>query len=358
MSVKLFGSGILALAVGLLVSNCASTGDPNVDEPMPVAARPENSTAVITVSTGIPAFVNASVDLAAHEAGPEKSWSDAIYVAARVTSGERKFGILVVVSSPRQGNPVLIVAVTDEVSGWHKKYESVIPRDEFQWDTTGLSIKAPGLIWSGNANHMAIAITTPWGALDADLVARGPSLNYAGTGYFLLLGAPIHEFALPAMSITGALTIDGKGYPISGESWLDRQWGAIPDLSRGRWCWGNLSMPNGDKIVIWDTVIGNTEEAWATVLHPDGSYVLGAITPLAKDKPWTSPASGQTYPTRWRFAIPSLDSYLTVAVTGPLDQELPLHPFYEGTAAFSGTYRGRKVTGLTYMEMIGNWTAQ
>lgn len=46
-------------------------------------------------------------------------------------------------------------------------------------------------------------------------------------------------------------------------------------------------------------------------------------------------------------------------VTGTEGQELThgMNARLEATAAFTGTYEGKKVTGKNYVEMVGNWSA-
>jgi predicted secreted hydrolase len=83
------------------------------------------------------------------------------------------------------------------------------------------------------------------------------------------------------------------------------------------------------------------------------------VEPVADkaDQVWTSPATGQKYPTRWRINIPALDTHLTVHLTGTKNQEMARGTMgrMEATAAFTGTYRNTKVTGKNYVEMIGDW---
>ncbi|MEU2421395.1 hypothetical protein ABZ619_10235 [Streptomyces sp. NPDC007851] len=65
------------------------------------------------------------------------------------------------------------------------------------------------------------------------------------------------------------------------------------------------------------------------VLHPNGSYELAAVKPLADHAvdTWSSPTSGKAYPTRRRLEIPSLKTDLTM-----------------------------RVTGKNYVEMVGDWS--
>jgi len=118
----------------------------------------------------------------------------------------------------------------------------------------------------------------------------------------------------------------------------------------------NLSLSNGDRVAVWGYA-GSTGNAWATVLHPDGSYDLAAVKPLADGahRFWTSLTSGNSYPTRWTVDIPTLRTHLVVGITGSDAQEPEGDKRYEGTASFTGTYEGKHVTGTNYVEVVGNW---
>lgn len=311
-------------------------------------------------NSGIPALVAPAADLATHAPGPEQNWNDSIYNAGGVRCGDHRFGILVhTLAAPNLKAALLTFSVTDETTGRYLDHSAPALDGSYHWDynAAGLDIRLPGLTWTGDADRMHVSATTPRVSLDADLTVEGPVMKYAGTGYYPLLGEPNYEYAFPSMRTEGTLTVEGTSYKVSGDSWLDRQWGPLPSLSNERWTWMNLSMPSGDKIAVWDSVLGGkTENAWATVLHPDGSHLV-TVKPLADDadQPWTSPASGNTYPTRWHLDIPALNAQLTVHVTGPVEQEAQIPTRYEATAAFAGTYEGKEVTGENYVEMVGNW---
>jgi len=99
------------------------------------------------------------------------------------------------------------------------------------------------------------------------------------------------------------------------------------------------------------------EHSWVTVLHPDGSYRLASVRPLARSAGgfWTSPRiPHKSYPTRWRIRIPALRSRLRVVVTGARGQEFP-DRHVEDTARVTGTYKGKRITGSTFVEMTGAW---
>jgi hypothetical protein len=328
----------------------------------PAQAAPQPRRAAdLTTDKGIPATVDPATGLAAQPAGTGKTWTDSIYINSEVKAGGHDYGISVITQRiPNSNQYLLAFGLTDETAGWYKYYGVPIAERDYHWSTSGLDINVPGLTWKGNAQRMSVEVTAPWGGLDFQLVPEGPTMNYAGTGAWSMLGDTQYEFAFPSMRTRGTLTVDEKTQEISGVSWLDRQWGDTPltDASM-RWTWMSMRLPNNDKLALWDAVNSKSENSWATVLHRDGSYELAAVRPLADgvDRTWTSPHTGKTYSTRWHVEIPSLKASLTVRVNGPDDQEAVngVSGVYEAPAVFSGTYEGQKVTGKNFVEQVGAW---
>ncbi|MBB5960663.1 hypothetical protein FHS29_007291 [Saccharothrix tamanrassetensis] len=328
-----------------------------------VQAAPSEASTVRPATSGIPALVNPGVDLGRHAPGPEPTWFDSIYFTSSVRANGQEFGLQVHTRIlPNRGEAAYrwTFSVINKTTGWYKDHAVMVEPEDYRWSQGKLDIQAPGLSWSGDAARQSVQVETPWGALDVQLSPTGPAMNYASTGVFTLVdGVPNHEFALPAMRTSGTLVVEGRKHQVNGTSWLDRQWGEMP-TSLVRWTWMNLGMPNGDKVAIWDTIGAGTKNSWATVLHPDGSYDVVAVEPLAQgvSRRWTSPATGQTYPTRWRIRIPVLHSELDVQVTGNPDQEIETPDgggYLEATAEFTGKYNGKNVRGENYVEMTGEW---
>ena len=334
------------LAVGVMVGSASG-----------LAASPFRSVTA-AANGGIPVVVNPAADLAAQVPGPELTWIDSIFVTGRVRGGGHQFGIVIhVLAFPNADQVRLFVGITDTSTGWYRNYQAILPTAEYIWSRQGLHITMPGLIWTGSARRMHLKATTPWGSLDARFTPQGPVLNYSGIGLAKLLGDLDYEYAFPTMRTRGSLTVEGKTRRISGVSWLDRQWGAVPvDDPSMRWTWMNITLSNGDQVAIWDILDNTAQNSWVTVLRPDGSYELAAVRPLARgaSRFWTSPVSHNTYPTRWRIDIPALRSQLDVIVSGPRGQEFP-DGHVEAAAAVTGNFKGRKVTGATYVEMTGDW---
>ncbi|BBC30935.1 hypothetical protein SGFS_022290 [Streptomyces graminofaciens] len=326
--------------------------------PTAQAADRDGPKAHTIVNAGIPSTVDPANDLAAHTPDSDPAWSESIYFTSWVKGNGHDFGLVVQTATfPHTDQQMMTVAVTDVTTGWHKSYQTPIAKEDYNWSKSGLDIRMPGMTWTGTALKMSVRTATPWGSLDVQLRAKGPALKVAGTGSFPLLGKTNYEYAFPSMQTTGTLNIQDKSYKVSGESWLDKQWGPVAFDDSMRWTWMNFRLPGGDKMVVWDSANRTTENAWATVLHPDGSYDVVAVEPVAEGahRIWTSPTTGNAYPTRWSIDIPALKTHLNVRVTGTDAQEVTGDPGsrYEATAA----YQGKKVSGVNYAEMVGHWPA-
>jgi hypothetical protein len=344
-----------AVAMTAMLSPMISSSAALAAERTPVSAR------TAAAGSGIPALVDPAADLGARTPGPEESWADSIYFTSRVKGDGHDIGLLMhTVSLPKGPGKLLLFSVHDETTGWYKSYATRFDPKDCVWSTTGLDITAPGLKWKGNAQRMSVSLTVPWGALDVVLKARGPAMNYGGTGAFVLFGHTNYEYALPNMQLTGTVTFDGRRRQITGRSWLDRQWGPLDNTPKRNWTWMNFNMPNGDAVAVWNAVNETGEtHSWATVLREDGSYEVADVEPLANSagKLWASPTTGHTYPTQWTVSIPALKTRLKVRVTGNPGQEIILggNGRLEATAAFEGTYHGAKVSGKNFAEMFGDW---
>ena len=312
----------------------------------------------------VPRAVDAQADLGAHAQGEGLGWNDSIYVAGQVHAEGHTFGYVVhVLHYPLAGTGREMVTITDTTTGWFRSYNALVPAGQVAWDADSLDLRTPALTWTGNAQHQHLSATTPWGALDLDLDAEGPPLYYGATGAFPWVGLPQWQYALPQLRTTGRLIIEGTGYEVTGETWLDRQWGPKPDMTDLRWTWFPLAMPGGDKLAVWDLALLDgraAEESWATLLHPDGTHELVPVTPVAEGagRLYADPDSGFVFPTEWRLSIPSRAADLIVTTTSQA-QVIPGvggTSYYEGAATVSGTYHGEPVNGRTYVEQVGNWS--
>ncbi|WOX15406.1 lipocalin family protein [Streptomyces sp. N50] len=305
--------------------------------------------------TSLPVAVDPAADLTANPDRVNESW----YVTAHVTAGGHHYGFLahyLSAGDAKQGRASSAVSITDEDTGWYTRSEAILPARAGLSDKQGVDIHTDNISWTGDIKEQKLHAKVPEGTIDVTFLPQGNVLYNMGTGYFPMFGDakyPNYEYALPTMATSGTLTLNGRTDKVRGESWLDRQWGPLPDIAAGEasWGWMNLNLSNGDKVSLWKTE-DSKENSWATVLKPDGTQTVAEAT-LTPDNStlWTSPTTGKKYPTRWKVTIPGEHAKLNVK-TYTNDQELVITgPRYEGGAAVTGTYDHRPVKGTTYIEV-------
>jgi hypothetical protein len=311
-------------------------------------------------SKGAPLFVAADPDLVAKEGVAQDSW----FVISRLTSGSNRLDLLVhyIRLTPPKG-PVIqaIVSVLDPVSGKSLAEERDYTVSETTFSTASLDVQTPSGGVSGRASAMHVTGRFHRINVDLTLAQQGPLLANLGTGILPFYRDINYEYALPSMKTSGSVVVDGKHYQVDGVSWFDRQWGQMaPSFwAHHQWSWMGISLDNGDRISLWDIIDGDTEHAFATLLHPNGRHEIVDVEPLAEGATsiWTSAATGHRYPTHWVVSIPTLKARLRVEplvreqeVVSPIGEHK-----YEGASTVVGEIQGKPATGHAVVELVGDW---
>jgi predicted secreted hydrolase len=357
--------GAAAIASALVASIALASGG------TATATTATDSTAAHSVTskqglaqTSLPTLVDPDADLAANADRVNQSW----YLTAHVTAGGHRYGFLahyLSAGDAKQGFAGSTVSITNEDTGWYTNSDiTSLPPQTGLSDKQGVDIHTDNISWTGDAKEMKLRAKVPEGTIDVTLRPRGHTLYNMGTGYFPMFGDakyPNYEYALPSVDTSGTMTLNGRTEKVRGESWVDRQWGPLPNVAAGdaSWAWMNLNLSNGDKVSVWNTK-SDKQNNFATILKPDGTQTVAEAT-LTPDQStlWTSPTTGKSYPTRWKVTIPGEHAKLNVNVYAK-NQELAgvgganAVPRYEGSAAVTGTYDHRHVTGSTYIEVTAS----
>lgn len=171
-------------------------------------------------------------------------------------------------------------------------------------------------------------------------------------------GNASHYYSLTRMPTQGTLVIDGQRIEVSGESWMDHEFGtSFLEPGQIGWDWLSIQLEDGTDLMLYQfrRADGKTDP------HSNGMLVgtkgetsrLSAeqfsLTPLEY---WDSPASGARYPIAWKIEIPSRGVTLT-ARAAIRNQELQTNEstrvtYWEGAITLEGSARGRG-----YLEMTG-----
>jgi predicted secreted hydrolase len=335
--------GAVLAAASWVIPATATTGPHPAGTSTPAAA---------TTAPAFPTFVHLPADQAAHPTVPWEWW----YVVGHLNAHGHRFGYEVQLVGGAA--PQALIAITDKTSGAYYTHSQSYSPDQTSFSTTALDARTPSATLSGPMDSMALHARLPAGEITLTLSARGPALYNNGTGLLPFLGGTSFYYSLPSLASQGTLTVNNHTYPVSGQSWLDRQWGTWDWTTVQRWTWMALQLSDGDRVNLWDLFAQDGEVHYATVLRPDGTHELVAVNPLADTTSdfWTSPTTGKRYGTRWIVNIPALDASLTV-VARPQGQEIQEASggIFEGASSVTGRYRGQPVTGQAYVEQLGNW---
>jgi predicted secreted hydrolase len=176
-------------------------------------------------------------------------------------------------------------------------------------------------------------------------------------------GRASYYYSLTRMQTAGELTIGGKEEKVSGQSWMDHEFGSnqlTPE--QVGWDWFSIQLDNQTELMLYLM----RRKDGSVDPYSSGTIVSGDATtkPLklsdyrveVLDR-WKSPKSGASYPMKWKVTIPSeqVELEITPALT---DQELITNrstrvTYWEGAVSVKGTVRNKPIAGHGYVEMTG-----
>jgi predicted secreted hydrolase len=249
------------------------------------------------------------------------------------------------------------VAITDVTTGRYLSQVFEYKPGQGTFSSTRLDESTPNATLWGPLNAMRLQASMPAGSIDLTLDAQGPAIYNGGNGLIPFLAGSSYYYSLTTVSTTGTIVEKGHEYKVSGQSWLDHQWGNWNWLVTQKWTWMGIQLSDGVSLDLWDIFSSGTENHYATVLEPDGTEHVVAVEPLASHTSGfvTSPTTGQRYGSQWRVLIPALHTSLTVRAVPGLQEIQADGGVNEADSAVTGEYEGRPVTGHAYTEQLGNW---
>lgn len=308
-------------------------------------------------SAAFPTFVHLPADQAAHPSSAFEWW----YVVGHLTGGGHRFGYEITLTFSG-GVPETHIAITDQTTGRYYQHVAAFRPSQASASTTGLNVRMPTGRLSGRIDDMTLAGSLPAGGLSLHLRDTGPTLYPGGTGLIPFLGGTTYYYSLPNLATRGTLTLNGKTFAVSGQSWLDRQWGTWDWTKLGKWTWMAIQLRNGANLNMFDMFDTTGETHYATVAYPDGTQQVVSVTPLSAGSSgfWRSPVTGQRYATSWVLRIPHLHAVLRVNASPAGQEVLANYPgvtpsMFEGAASVNGRWQGENVSGAAYVEQLGHW---
>jgi predicted secreted hydrolase len=170
-------------------------------------------------------------------------------------------------------------------------------------------------------------------------------------------------YSFTRLATTGQVTIDGTPYRVTGQSWMDKEFGSN-QLSKQQigWDWFSLQLDDQREIMLYllRDQKGHVDVAGGTVVQPGGQvqYLSRDAFSVTVQERWKSAHTSGAYPSRWVIAIPGENLEVEVAPE-IADQEnrsrlLPNLYYWEGAVIIR---QGGQPMGKGYVELTGYGTS-
>jgi len=211
-------------------------------------------------------------------------------------------------------------------------------------------------------DHLAASMANY--VLRVDLRGLKPPTLHNGNGLITYgLGGFSYYYSRTRMSLSGIVVDHNQPLQVSGEAWMDHQWGNFLSLGGGGWDWFSIQLSNNTEIMLYliRDARGKTISSYAGYIGPRGESLLLPARELKVSvvDHWRSPKTGANYPSGWQLEIS--DSQLQAALTlipELKDQELKVYQstgnsYWEGAVVIQGQSAGGVVNGEGYVELTG-----
>lgn len=206
-------------------------------------------------------------------------------------------------------------------------------------------------------------------AIDLVLSALKPPMLHNGNGLITYgLGGFSYYYSRTSMAVTGTLLDYQQRLQVSGEAWMDHQWGNFLTLGGGGWDWYSIQLNNRTEIMLYviRDATGRAISTYAGIDGPGGQnlQVPGSALQISVLDHWTSPTTGIPYPSGWRVTLNDPHFQANLLLRPALrDQELVVTPstgniYWEGAVNITGSaaFQGQPVQavqGEGYVELTG-----
>jgi len=177
------------------------------------------------------------------------------------------------------------------------------------------------------------------------------------------LGGFSYYYSRTRMSLSGMLIDHNQPLQVTGEAWMDHQWGNFLLLGGGGWDWFSIQLNNNTEMMLYliRDATGRIISTYVEYIGPQAASFLlpaRALNVTVLDH-WRSLATRANYPSGWRLEIsdPQLRASLTL-LPELKDQELVVYQstgnsYWEGAVSIQGQSAGQVVKGEGYVELTG-----
>lgn len=226
----------------------------------------------------------------------------------------------------------------------------------------GFNLNLDGWTMSGALGTDQLSAAMEGYAIDLSLTSTKPPALHNNIGYveFGPAGGSYY-YSRTNMDVTGILTVGDEQLTVTGEAWMDHQWGNFISVGAGGWDWFSVQLENDQELtisLIFDAG-HNIVMSYGTLVFEDGSveHLEPEDFTVEPTDTWESPVTGAIYPARWTINVPDHEWSIELVPSIP-DQELDTTAstgviYWEGEVEVKGTIKNAPVEGLGYVELTG-----
>ena len=214
---------------------------------------------------------------------------------------------------------------------------------------------------AGTPEHWRLRASDPGFSLELELTAAKPPVLNGDAGLSQKSAEPgnaSYYYSMTRWMTEGSLQLGDDTFPVSGLSWLDREWStsALAPDQLG-WDWFALQLSDGSDLMFYNLrkLDGSQDEQSAgTWIDADGSslHLERDDVEITVTDTWESPQGG-VYPSAWTLRAPGQGLDLRIRPV-MADQELfTTVRYWEGAVDVEGERNGKPVSGRGYVELTG-----
>lgn len=200
--------------------------------------------------------------------------------------------------------------------------------------------------------------------LRVDLHGLKPPALHNGDGIITFgLDGFSYYYSRTRMSLAGTLVDHNQPLQVTGEAWMDHQWGNFLAVGAVGWDWFSIQLNNDTEMMLYliRAATGKAVSTYIGYIDPSSEELLIFPTALKVTvlDHWRSAVTRTNYPSGWRLEInaPQLQALLTL-IPELKDQELVVYQstgnsYWEGAVSIQGQSAGHAVFGEGYVELTG-----
>ena len=180
---------------------------------------------------------------------------------------------------------------------------------------------------------------------DRELVLQGD----AGYSRKSERGQASYYFSQPFFKVTGSVTIGDRPVAVTGQAWMDREWGSQPlAADQTGWDWFSLHLNENAKLMLFRLRQSDGHDYLSGNWIEDGRSVELASTEIKMKPTATVAIEKRNLPIAWTIEIPARGLKIESVALNPKSWMATSFSYWEGPISFKGSH-----TGIGYLEMTG-----